>query len=331
MNTHLHHCGPKLYRWGRSIINNLLASLFLLLFSFVLLHSLPGNQADVLLNRDIGPAVSLADYQYTRHQLGLDQSLLWQFGHWLKQVCQGDLGYSIVNAAPVWNLIRSALPWTLALVSLSIPLSLLLGGLVGLIAGMTDLHRSGQWLLTLMTALSSLPGFVIAFLLLALLGFQLDWFPTHGGESLLAGVTHRPQLTDRLWHGVLPLLALTLHACVHYFYLAYGLAQQIRNRPFIQSAQLRGIHGIRLLWRWYLPNAMPELLSRLSSSLPGTLGATILVEVVFAYPGIGNLMLATIQSRDYVLLQGIVLVTGLLVLFGNTLLDLISTALTDRG
>jgi len=318
-------------RYLHPLLGNLPALAVLLIGSFLLLHSLPGSQVDALLSSDLGINLNAEAHTRMRAELGLDRPLWQQFGSWLGDLLQGDLGYSRLHAAPVAAVLADALPWTLALVLISLPLSLLLGALPGLLAGMAAQRRSARLLFALITLLSSLPGFVIALLLLSLFGFTLGWFPTGGGISLEARLSGQVTLTDLAHHALLPLLALSLHGSVRYFYLAWGLAQQISRRAFIRHARLRGIRGAGLLWHWYLPNAMPELLSRLSSSLPGILGATLFVEVVFSYPGAGALLLDAINNRDYPLLQGSLLLIGSIVLLGNSLLDLITTTLTDRG
>jgi peptide/nickel transport system permease protein len=319
------------FRLLRSLSDNLIALGVLVTASFLLLHTLPGNQADALLISDIGSEISHQDYARVEARLGLDQPLLIQFGNWLGGILQGDMGYSELHAAPIFDVLMGALPWTLGLVLLSLPLSLFTGAATGLLAGIKPEKKSSRIILGMMTLLSSLPGFVVALLLLSLFAFTLGWFPTGGGVSLMTRLSGQVNLLDLIHHALLPLFALSFHGSVRYFYLAYGLAQQISQRPFIRYAQLRGVHGARLLWRWYLPNAMPELLSRLSSSLPGIVGASLFIEVVFSYPGTGSLMLDAINNRDYPLLQGALLLTGALVLMGNTLLDLLTTILTERG
>lgn len=315
----------------QQIFDNLLAAAMLLLFSFMLLQYLPGNQVDALLTSDIGRAISSEDYANTTQRLGFDRSALHQFGDWLTELLQGNLGYSILHRAPVSEVLSDALPWTLTLVLLSLPISLLLGAFIGLLTGMHPQRKPSQLAFTLMTLLSSLPSFVVALLLLNLFAFTLGWFPTGGGVGLSARLSGKNELLDLIWHAALPLTALCLHGCIRYFYLAYGLAQQIGQRAFIRYARQRGITGWHLLRHWYLPNAMPELLSRLSSSLPGMVGVTVFVEVVFSYPGVGSLLLDAIHNRDYLLLQGALLLTGLMVLVGNTFLDLLTTVLTVRG
>lgn len=315
----------------KPLLDNALALILLLILSFVLLQSLPGNQADALLSSDIRPDISDEDYRQAEVRLGLNKSLPEQFMEWVSGLIQGDMGYSLLYSAPVVEVLMGALPWTLALVVIALPLSLIIGSLLGLLAGIAPAQTVSRMLVGLVTLLSSLPGFVVALLLLSLFGISLGWFPTGGGISLQAKLHGSFAIIDWAYHAFLPVLALSLHGSVRYFYLAYGLAQQVGRRPFIQHARIRGVRGWRLLWRWYLPNAMPELLSRLSSSLPGVVGASLLIEVVFSYPGSGSLMLDAINNRDYQLLQGGLLLTGSIVLLGNTLLDLVIAVLTNRG
>lgn len=252
-----------------SLLDNLVALVLLLVFSFLLLHSLPGSQADVLLASDLIPGASASDYAETEQQLGLDQPLPLQFWQWLQAVGQGDLGYSMTYSASVSSVLGGALPWTLTLALISLPVSLFSGSLLGLAAGMHPKRLLSRFLLVVMTLLNSVPGFVVALLLLGVFAVGLDWFPSAGGSSMAARLGGHASFADLAYHAILPLLALSIHGSVRYFYLSYGLAQQIGRRPFIRYARLRGIRGWRLLSRWYLPNAGPELLSRLTSSLPG--------------------------------------------------------------
>lgn len=321
-----------LRRTGHLLYDNCLALLLLLIFSFIMMHFLPGNQVDVMLSNDFNSEVSSADYDGLMNVAGLDKPVWMQFFNWMISVIKGHLGYSYIYSASVSSLILNAIPWTLMLIILSLPLSLLSGTLLGLTAGMNADKFGSKLIFSLVTLISSLPGFVIALLLLSLLGFYFNWFPCDGGAmSLEAKITGEKILSDILWHGALPLLALSVQGSIRYFYLAYGLALQIQRRPFIFYAKMRGIKGVRLLWYWFFPNAMPEILSRLSTSLPGMVGATIFVEVVFSYPGAGSLMLDAINNRDYVLVQGCLLMIGGVVLVCNTVLDLFSRVLAERG
>ena len=122
-----------------------------------------------------------------------------------------------------------------------------------------------------------------------------------------------------------------MHSALQYFYLARGLAQHISQRPFIEAARARGISRWRLLCSYYWPNAWPEIFTRMTAVLPGVLGATLFVETVFSYPGIGQMLLHAIHMRDFPLIQGVMVSLGFVILLLNSLIDLAVFRLNERG
>lgn len=317
--------------WLRHFIDNVLALLLLLLLSFLMLDLLPGNQIDALFTNDLGLDISQQSYELALSEYGLDKPVATRFVLWLAQVASGNLGYSALHVAPVADILLSALPWTLALLACALPLSFFVGAIIGLASGMQVKSNTSKVLFSAMVFMSNIPIFVLGLLLLRLFSYSLGWLPSGGAYSLGSYFAGVPSILELVIHAILPVSMLFLHAVIHYYYLSYALAQQINKRRFIFYARIRGIRGWRLLVSWFLPNALPELLSRLSSSLPHFIGLTIYVEAIFSYPGLGQLLLDAIYNRDYVLLQGCILVIGILVLAGNTLLDLISEVLNARG
>lgn len=316
---------------GRILLGNVLAFVLLLLLTFALLHLLPGDPLDALYASDLVQQPDAQTQQQLRVQqglAGLPHERLWLY---LGQVLRGDLGFSALHAAPVSELVRNSLPWSLALVVLSVPLSLLLGVLPGLWAGSTSRPSVDQGLIAAAALLSSLPSFALALLLLSLFSVQLGWFPAAGSEQLFSTASGWRLWLDRLWHACLPILVLSLHGALRFFYLSRGLAQQISERPFIAAAQARGVGYGRLLRRYYWPNIWPEILTRMTGVLPSVLGATLFVETVFSYPGIGLLLLNAIHSRDFPLLQGVIVSLGFVILLVNSLIDLVVVRLNQRG
>lgn len=318
-------------RGGRLVLGNVLAFLLLLLITFALLHLLPGDPLDVLYGGDLVQQPDAHTRQQLRSQHGLDGTLVERLLLYVGQVMQANLGYSALHVAPVSQLIGHSLPWSLALVLLSVPVSLLLGVLPGLWAGSTANPKTEQALLMAGSLLSSLPSFAVALLLLSLFGVQLGWFPASGAEQMFAGLSGWQLWLDRIWHAVLPVLVLSLHGSLRFFYLSRGLAQQIGERAFISAAKARGVGRRALLLRYYWPNAWPEILTRMTEVLPGVLGATLFVETVFSYPGIGQLLLNAIHSRDFPLIQGVVVSLGFVILLVNSLIDLLVLRLNQRG
>lgn len=316
---------------GRMVLDNVLAFGLLLLTVFTLLHFLPGDPLDALYSSDLAVKVDAVEQQKIKASYGLSGSTIERMVVYLQHVLSGDLGFSLVHAAPVSQIIAQSLPWSLALVLLSVPLSMLLGITPGLWAGSTSNPRVDRRLVAVSAFLSSLPSFTLALLLLSVFAVQLQWFPIAGAEQPFSMLSGWRLWLDRFWHAVLPVLVLSLHGALRFFYVSRGLAQQLRERPFITAAQARGVGRLRLLTRYYWPNAFPDILTRMTGVLPSVLGATLFVETVFSYPGIGQLLLSSIYSRDFPLIQGVVISFGGVILLTNTLIDLMVLRLNHRG
>lgn len=320
-----------LHAIGRIVLDNVLALCLLLLAVFTLLHFLPGEPLDALYSSELAVGLDAAGQQAMKDSYGLSGSIMQRMLGYLGHVLRGDLGFSLVHAAPVSQLIGQSLPWSLTLVLLSVPLSMLLGIAPGLWAGSTNNYRVDRRLVTASAVLSSLPSFTLALLLLSVFSMQLQWFPIAGAEQPFSMLSGWRLWLDRFWHAVLPVLVLSLHGALRFFYVSRGLAQQLRERPFITAAQARGVGRLRLLTRYYWPNAFPDILTRMTGVLPSVLGATLFVETVFSYPGIGQLLLSAIYTRDFPLIQGVVISFGGVILLTNTLIDLMVLRLNHRG
>lgn len=318
-------------RSRRPFTDNLLALLLLIGLNFVLPRGLPGDPVDALLGEDLVAGYSDAQLTQLKEAHGLSGSWWQQFGAYLVTLSQGDLGYSAQHAAPVAQLLADALPWTVLLMLSVIPTSLLIGVWPGLVAGARRGSVFDRVAEAVAALLSSFPAFAVGLLLLSVFGVSLSWFPIAGGTSLFADYHGWRYAMDIIWHTTLPVLALSLHGGVHYFYLARGVAEQLAGRAFIQAARERGIRGGRLLFHYFFRNALPILLGKVSTTLPRTLGAVLFVEMVFSYPGVGQLLLDAIHARDYPLIQGGLFVLGVLVLAINSALDALISALGRRG
>lgn len=319
-------------KFKKLMLDNTLAFVVLLFLSFFMLYLLPGSQVDLLVDNDLNIGNQKAFEDALSKKMGLDKNVWMQFIDWCLNVVKGDFGYSYIHAAPVKILVFDAIRWTLTLVLLSVPVSLIIGVSLGIFAGSHSKTRLSKSIFGLITFVSSVPSFVIALVILTIFAFNLNWFPSDGGGmSLEARITGESKWLDIIWHGALPLIAVSFQASLRYFYLSYGLSEQISKRPFIFFAKMRGIKGSRLFYSWYLPNTIPEVMSKLSSTLPGIISSMIFVEIVFSYPGAGSLMLDAINNRDYVLLQGCLVIIGSSVLILNTVLDMTSAVLADRG
>lgn len=313
------------------VIDNILALTALILLNFLLPRWLPGDPIDYMIGEAAVGGYTDQQLMYLKEQFGLNQSPAQQFAIYLYELSQGNLGYSVYQALPVLDLILQVLPWTLFLVLGSIPLALLIGVWPGLLAGCAPNSPMAHIGNMVAAVFSSFPSFAMALILLKIFSVSLGWLPFAGGNSLFPPESGLEKWLDILLHATLPILTLALHSGGRYFYLAQGIAQQIQHRPFIQAAQNRGITGKRLLWHYYVRNALPILLTKIISTLPMALGATVFIEVVFSYPGIGSLLLESIENRDYPVIQGCLFGISILVLILNTMLDIVTNIIAQRG
>lgn len=321
----------SLYTAARIVLDNMLAFAVLLLAIFLLLSCLPGDPLDALYSSDFAVGASSVTEQAIKDNYALNGNIFQRLLLYMTHLLRGDLGFSLLHAAPVAELIGQSLPWSLLLVMLSIPVSMVLGIGSGLWAGSTTDPRVARRLVTASALLSSLPPFILSLLLLSVFAVQLQWFPIAGAEQLFSSLSGWQLGLDRLWHALLPIMVLALHGSLRFFYLSRGLARQLRTRPFMIAAQARGVGPWQLIRDYYWPNAFPEILTRLAGVLPNVIGATIFVEAVFSYPGMGQLLLSAIYSRDFPLIQGVVVSLGFVVLLLNTGIDLAVLRLNRRG
>jgi peptide/nickel transport system permease protein len=279
---------------------------------FLFLHLVPGDPVQAML----GPAARDSDLAALRTRLGLDRPLGLQYVDYLRAIAHGDLGTSLHYGDPVGGLLAERLPLTAALAGVTVLFALLLSLPAGIAAGL----RPGSGLDRLLGAASStamaLPSFWLGPTLLLVFAVNLRWLPVSGAdvpESVLL-----PAVT----------LALPMAALLSRL-LAVALRQEI-GRPYVSSARARGrgrdaaaiVHALR--------NASGPMLTALGLQLGSLLTGAVITETIFAWPGIGRLLVRGISSRDYPLVQGCILLFAALYLLANLACDLGRAALDPR-
>jgi peptide/nickel transport system permease protein len=305
------------------MISRVLGYLFVLLFvlglNFTLPRLLPGDPFTALAGEQ--ELILTPEFrQELRQRYRLDQPLPWQVLHYLATLMRGDLGYSFYYHAPVLQIIGPALLWTLLLCGVSFLLSTGLGIMLGVELAR---RRDRPWTKTVLgvcLVLESLPGFLVGMGLLMVFSLKLGLFPFFGAlevtpaksGSFGAGV---------LRHMALPLLTLVLGELPGMALLTRAGMLKILNAPFVLAARARGLGEIRIKYRYQARNALLPLFTRLGLRFGTLLAGAVPVEVVFAYPGAGQLLFQALLKRDYPLIQGLLLVSILAVLAGNALAE----------
>jgi peptide/nickel transport system permease protein len=325
---------------SRRLIAAIPTLLMLSLIVFVVLRLIPADPLAMMLPPNATPA----DAALLRHQLGLDKPIPSQFLIWLVNALHGNLGASISFQQPVATLIGSTLPATLELCLTALVISLMISVPGGVFAyAVTD--RRGELSVSFAVVLmQSVPSFLWALLLIALLGVYLPILPFSGrvGDGipmphltgfLLIDFLVKGEFSDWLSaasHLVLPSLALAFgFAPLVIRVLRSSLLDQ-RNESYVGVARLRGVSESRILWRHMLKNAALPALTMIGVQFGFLFGGALLVEMIFSFPGVGNLMVQAVRNNDLVLIQGIAIVFCALMLVINAIVDTLYVIMNPR-
>lgn len=315
---------------GRRAATYLLVLAAALLINFFLPRALPGSPLEDLSSGVGGLAVAPdeAALEALKRYYGLDQPLWRQFTHYLAGLARGDLGFSISYKAPVARVIWSRLPWTLLLTLSAALLGCLLAVILGTRAGLGKV-REGAVLLPAVV-LESMPPFVLGSFLLILLGVKLKLFPIGGAYSAFAELTAWERMADVARHAVLPVLALAASGFFDAYLLVRNSVRLAKHEPYVLLAEVKGLPPRVVHYRYILRTALLPVVTLFSLRLAFALGGAVLVEVLFAYPGVGRLVYEAVLWHDYPLLQGAFFVFTLWVLAVNFSTDLLYLKLDPR-
>ena len=295
--------------------------------TFVLLHIAPGDPVQRLL----GPAAEPEQIDAARRALGLDQPLLRQFGEWISRAARGDFGTSIAHGRSAASLLGEAWPATALLVLLSIVLSWTLGIAIGALQANTRRTTLDGFLSALTVALNAMPGYWLGMVLVMLFTYQLGWLPAFGAAGVDAEfLTATGRLTDRLRHLALPLLTLTLIGLGGTARYSRAAMRELRDAPFLLAARGRGLTESRVVLRHQLHNALVPIVTLLGLSLPALFSGAVFVEAIFAWPGVGQVLVQAVQARDYPVVMAAATISAVLVVAGNLLAEFLVTMTDPR-
>jgi len=264
---------------------------------FVLLHLAPGSPMSAL-GGEGGRRVSQAAAEQMRAQFGLDRPLPERFAKWVGRVVRLDFGESFVDRRPVMERIGEAFPYTLLLNGLALLLTLAIAVPLGFAAGGRPDGPLDRISGGVLFALYSVPAFWAALLLQTLFSAKLQWLPLFGVASDSPG-TGASALLDRASHLVLPLVCLTYGSLAFFARLIRSSVAETRAADYVLAARARGLSRRQALWKHAFRNALLPLVTLLGLVLPGLLSGSVIIERIFAWPGLGRLYFDSILSRDY--------------------------------
>jgi peptide/nickel transport system permease protein len=296
--------------------------------TFVLLRLAPGDPAERLL----GPTATAAQLTAVRHSLELDQPLPVQYGHWLAAAARGDFGTSIATGQPVGRMLARAWPATVRLVGISLILSYLLGVILGAIQAHHGGTRTDTALSVVSVTLLAMPGYWLGLMLVMLFTYELRWLPAFGAAGLDADfLAPGAQLADALRHLALPLATLTLIGIGGAARFVRGAMLDVAGQPFVLVARAKGIGTRQVTRRHVLRNALVPVATLLGLSLPALFSGAVFVEAIFAWPGVGLVLVQAVQARDYPVVMAATTVSAVLVVAGNLLAELLVAWVDPRA
>jgi len=279
---------------------------------FVIFRLVPGDPAQLVA----GDSASADVVQSIRHQLGLDRPLIVQYGRYLADLARGNLGTSPVYGDRVASQVLGRLPASVLLACAAMIIASIVGVTAGVIAAT---HRS-SWLDYLCTLGAvggiSFPGFWLGLMLIIIFAVTFRWFPVaglHGPRSL-----------------VLPAVTLAVNQMAVIARMTRSSMVQVLDQDYIRTARAKGLRERLVLLRHALGNALIPTVTIAGLQFGYLLGGSVIIETVFAWPGVGRLLIDAIQTRDYATVQAVVLLFAILALFVNLVVDLLYAALDPR-
>ena len=283
-----------------------------LLLTFVLVHSIPGDPVEVML----GESATSADREVLRHNLGLDKPLTIQFFKYVAKVAQGDLGVSIHSKKPIVDLLAERLPATMKLAALALMIAISIGVPLGIVAALKVDRWADNLATVLSLTISAMPHFWLGPLLMMVFALWLGLLPVSGMDASTSIIL--PALT--LGFGLAAILTRMTRASM----------LEVLHEDFIRTARAKGLPEKTVILKHALRAALLPIVTVLGLQLGSLLAGTVITETVFAWDGIGRLLVESIEKRDYPVTQACVLVIALTYVFVNLLTDIIYTRIDPR-
>lgn len=303
------------------ILRRLLISIPILLgitmIIFYIASQMPGDAVQAMISQETPMAEELVALR--RGQLGLDQPLPVQYGRWLGQLLQGNLGFSFQSGEPVAKVLATRIFATLELMGTALLIAIVLGVLLGVISALRQYSFLDYTLTLLGFTGVSIPDFFFGMLLVYIFAIKLGWFPTSG----IATPGEPFDLADNLRHLALPAFALALVRTATFMRYTRASVLEVMNNDYVRTARAKGLREWLVTSRHILRNALIPIITVIGLSLPILFGGSVIIETIFQWPGIGLMFMNAITGRDSPVIMGYVLFSAIIVLASNLLTDIV--------
>jgi peptide/nickel transport system permease protein len=318
---------------AQRLLHTVVVLLGVSLLTFALIHMTPGDPVLVMLGTDATPS----ELDRLRRLLGLDQPLYVQYVQYVGRLLTGQMGDSIFQHQPVTKLIGDRFPATVELTVAAMAIAVSIGMLTGVISAVMPYSLFDVTAMLVALAGVAMPVFWLGMLAILLFSLQLGWLPSFGrGEPLVQAVQYwirsgdPSDVADSLRHLVLPALTLGAFSAALISRLVRSALLEVLGQDFVRTARAKGLAQVPVIARHALPNALIPVVTVIGLQVGTLLGGAVLAETIFAWPGMGRLLIQAISQRDYPLVQGIVMVTALAVSLINLAVDLLYGAINPR-
>jgi len=318
---------------GRRLLQFIPVLLGITVLVFLLLHMIPGDPATVLLGQDAPPD----EVERIRNILGLNEPLYVQFFVYLKQLLQGDLGQSIFQDQSVYSLIMKHLPATIELAVFALVIALIISIPLGILSAV----KQSSWIDYVSMFFAqlgvSMPVFWMGTLLIIGFSVNLNWLPSFGRGEPLTEAFSTLVRTGNLYDIVQSLRSLLLPAFTLGIMSAALITRMVRStmlevlkEDYVRTAEAKGVGTLSVIFKHSFRNALIPIVTIIGLQFGNLLGGAIVTETVFAWPGIGRLVISAISQRDFPLVQGCVLVIALMFALTNLVIDILYTKINPK-
>lgn len=302
--------------------------LLLSIVIFLLAKAMPG---DAITGAFMGnPDATPEQAEKIRESYGLNDPYIVQYGRWIKNFVQGDMGMSFIHQQPVTSILAGKLSNTLLLGLFTFIVSYLIALPLGIIAGRWTDSFADKWIVGYNYVAIATPGFVFAIILLFIFSFVLGWFPSGGSVDINVETGTWTYVLNRAQHLVLPTLSGALLATAGTIQYLRNEIIDIKSKDFVKTARAKGVPEGKVYTHHILRNALLPIAAFLGLEITGLIGGSIFIETIFSYPGLGQLFMQSISSRDFTVVSALVMISGAAVIMGTMLSDIILSMIDPR-
>lgn len=314
----------------RLILNYVVALAAIFSLNFALPRLMPGDPMHAIYGDEALVSMTAEMESHLIKQFALDRTWTDQLAAYLMGLLHGDLGFSYYYRDQVSAVIMGALPWTLLLTLLALAIATAIGVIMGIEAASRRGRLLDRGLTASLMFLSGFPMFFMGILLLLIFGVSLGWAPLFGAFTPYAGLEGLDYLMDLCGHLALPVAALVLVLVGDTFLITRNTVVSMLSESFVLTARAIGCSEFKVKYAHTGRNSLLPVVTETGMRIPHLLIQTLFIEIVFSYPGVGSLLNTALSSRDYPLLQGILLLLTVLVLTVNLFVDLLYSKLDPR-